>query len=70
MPQSYIKSFNNKNSLLIIKWKKKYHAVGASTKSNIEIVETEAKLIPLANNYMTTHVPVQALKGVPYTTGR
>jgi hypothetical protein len=52
--------------------KKKYHAVGTSTKSNIEIVETEAKLVPLTNNYMTNHVPVlvQALKGVPYTTGR
>ena len=51
---------------------KKKHTVRTSTKSNIEIPETEATLILLTDKYMAAHVPVlvQALKGVPYTTGR
>jgi hypothetical protein len=34
---------------------KKYHTVKTIPKSNIKIVETEGKVIPLKHKYMTTH---------------
>ena len=37
--------------------KKHYHIVGTVPKSNREVVETEAKKIPLTHIYMTSHFP-------------